>query len=104
MQVHIECMNRLPPPEAAGPADPELENVLDIMQNDFPRLWEDLWQIRTPFLDSDVACEEPEFDPVATLHNTLQAFAESVGDQLELRRYVHRATYAYVPDVCSSEG
>ena len=31
-------------------------HALSTVSEEFPRLWQDLWDVRTPFLDSEVSC------------------------------------------------
>lgn len=91
MQILIESLNRLPGRNVTEADDPELADLLDILQHRFPQVWRDLWDVRTPFLDSKSACSGRVSEFRYTFHGSLSTLAMTVDNKLELRRCVWRA-------------
>ncbi|GJE85148.1 hypothetical protein PsYK624_012260 [Phanerochaete sordida] len=55
VELFVLCLNKA---NEASFDDKIMEDVRHTMEQDFPKLWDNLWDVRTPFLDSKVACEE----------------------------------------------
>lgn len=45
--------------------------ALEMLNNKLPIVWSRLWAIRTPFLDSELACLDVQNDELATMHASL---------------------------------
>lgn len=82
LQLLIECLNQMD----GFLGDSELDIVLDILQHDYPKLWEDLWDIRTPFLDSEDICAADAISGYVGLHGTLHTLALTLDDVLRTYR------------------
>lgn len=60
----------------------ELEVVLDILQNNYPKFWEDLWNIQTPFLDSGFICTVETTSQYIGLHGLLHKLGLTLNNVL----------------------
>lgn len=68
-----------------------VQQALDTLAGNFPRIWRDLWEVRTPFLDCEVSCKPPSTSSGVTLHFAIMKCIEGVEHVFRQHRYV--ATY-----------
>ncbi|GJE93261.1 zinc finger MYND domain-containing protein [Phanerochaete sordida] len=70
LEVLLKCVHRLTH-EPSNPLPEHALRVIEWFEEDFTPLWERLWAIRTPFLDSVVACEASPDPRKTTFHGSL---------------------------------
>lgn len=64
------------------PGNPEFEKVLDILQTKVIRIYDKLWDIRTPFLVSESACLTPN-SILSSFHECLNTLSVATSSVLE---------------------
>ena len=96
MELFIESLAHVPDGRFRDSSDPELNDFLNILERRYPRLWDDLWDIKTPFLDSENVCtgkSETSESPLTTsFHEILCTFCLRVYSVLLARRCAEFST------------